>query len=119
MNDKNNLFLNHILDSCVHIIEFTTNVDFETFKKTRLIQSAVIRELGIIGEATKNLADDIRKTFKSIPWIKIAGMRDKLIHGYFTVDLKEVWNTAKRDINSLKMSVEKILSKKDKNENND
>ncbi len=119
MNDKNYLFLSHILDSCVHIIEFTKNVDFETFKRTRLIQSAVIRELGIIGEATKNLADDIKKTFISIPWIKIAGMRDKLIHGYFTVDLKEVWNTAKKDIFTLKMSVEKILSVKDKDENND
>ena len=44
MSDKNNLFLNHILDSCAHIIEFTRNVDFETFKKTWMIQSAVIRE---------------------------------------------------------------------------
>lgn len=119
MNNKNYLFLSHILDSCVHIIEFTKNIDFETFKKTRLIQSAVIRELGIIGEATKNLVDDIRKTFKNIPWIKIAGMRDKLIHGYFTVDLKEVWNTAKKDIYTLKIGVEKILSNKDEDENND
>ncbi len=119
MNNKNYLFLSHILDSCVHIIEFTKNIDFETFKKTRLIQSAVIRELGIIGEATKNLVDDIRKTFKNIPWINIAGMRDKLIHGYFTVDLKEVWNTAKKDIYTLKISVEKILSNKDEDENND
>ena len=119
MNNKNYLFLSHILDSCGHIIEFTKNIDFETFKKTRLIQSAVIRELEIIGEATKNLADDIRKTFKSIPWMKIAGMRDKLIHGYFTLDLKEVWNTAKKDISTLKMDVEKILSKEDQDENND
>lgn len=118
MNDKNYLFLSHILDSCVHIIEFTKNIDFETFKKTRMIQSAVIRELEIIGEATKSLADDIRKTFKSIPWMKIAGMRDKLIHGYFTVDLKEVWNTAKKDISTLKMDVKKILSKRDQYENN-
>ncbi len=119
MSDKNNLFLNHILDSCTHIIEFTTNVDFETFKKTRLIQSAVIRELEIIGEATKNITDDLRKTFKIIPWLKIAGMRDKLIHGYFIVDLKEIWNTAKKDISTLKNSIEQIIRKKDKDRNND
>jgi len=119
MNDKNYLFLSHIRDSCVHIIGFTENIDFETFIKTRMIQSAVIRELEIIGEATKNLADNIRKTFKTIPWVKIAGMRDKLSHGYFTVDLKEVWNTAKKDISTLKIDVEKILSKKDPDENKD
>jgi len=119
MSDKNNLFLNHILDSCAHIIEFTKNVDFETFKKTRLIQSAVIRELEIIGEATKNLTDDLRKTFKGIPWLKIAGMRDKLIHGYFIVDLKELWNTVKKDISTLKNSIEKIIRQKDKDRNND
>ena len=119
MSDKNNLFLNHILDSCAHIIEFTKNVDFETFKKTRLIQSAVIRELEIIGEATKSLTDDLRKTFRSIPWLKIAGMRDKLIHGYFIVDLKEIWNTVKKDISTLKNSIEKIIRQKDKDRNND
>jgi len=119
MSDRNNLFLNHILDSCANIIEFTKNIDFETFKKTRLIQSAVIRELEIIGEATKNLTDDLRKTFKSIPWLKIAGMRDKLIHGYFIVDLKEIWNTAKKDISTLKNSIEQIMRKKDKDKNND
>jgi len=119
MNDKNNLFLNHILDSCNNIIEFTRDIDFQTFINKRLFQSAVIRELEIIGEATKNLADNIRKTFKTIPWMKIAGMRDKLSHGYFTVDLKEVWNTAKKDISTLKIDVEKILSKKDPDENKD
>ena len=119
MSDKNNLFLNHILDSCAHIIDFTKNIDFATFKKSRLIQSAVIRELEIIGEATKNLTDNLRKTFKSIPWIKIAGMRDKLTHGYFTVDLKEIWNTAKKDISTLKNNIEEILRINDKERIND
>ena len=84
-----------------------------------MIQSAVIRELEIIGKATMNLSDDIRKNFKNKPWIKLAGISDKLIHGYFTVDLKEVWNTAKKDISILKIGIEKILCKKDKNGYND
>jgi uncharacterized protein with HEPN domain len=111
MNDKNNLFLNHILESCKNIIDFTRDIDFQTFIDKRLIQSAVIRELEIIGEATKNLPDDIRKHFKDIPWNKLSGMRDKLIHGYFSVDLKEVWNTVKKDISILKSGIEKILTK--------
>lgn len=111
MNDKNYLFLNHILDSCKNIIEFTRDIDFQTFINKRLIQSAVIRELEIIGKATKNLSEDIRKDFKEIPWKKLTGMRDILIHGYFTVDLKEVWNTVKKDISKLKKGIEKILTK--------
>ena len=108
MNDKSNLYLGHILDSCSNIIEFTNDIDFQTFINKRLIQSAVIRELEIIGEATKNIPDDIRKLSKDIPWKKLTGMRDKLIHGYFTVDLKEVWNTVKNDISILKRGIEKI-----------
>jgi len=112
MNDKNNLYLSHILDSCRNILEFIKDIDYDTFIKKRLIQSAVIRELEIIGEATKNLSNDIINHSKEIPWKKLAGMRDKLIHGYFTVDLKEVWITAKKDITILKKSIEKILAKR-------
>ncbi len=111
MNDKNSFFLNHILDSCKNIIEFTINVDYQTFINKRLLQSAVIRELEIIGEAEKNLTDSIKKDSKEIPWKKLTGMRDILIHGYFTVDLKEVWNTVKKDISILKIGIEKILTK--------
>lgn len=111
MNNKSNLYLDHILDSCRNIIEFTKDIDFQTFINKRIIQSAVIRELEIIGEATKNLPDDIRKLSKDIPWKKLTGMRDKLIHGYFTVDLKEVWNTVKNDISILKRGIEKIRAK--------
>ena len=76
-----------------------------------MLQSAVVRELEIIGEATKNLSDDIRKQSKDIPWTKLAGMRDKLIHGYFTVDLKEVWNTVRKDVSILKSGIEEIKAK--------
>ena len=80
MNDKTNLFLSHILDSCKNIIKFIKDIDFKIFINKHLIQSAVIRELEIIGEATKNISVDIRKHSKDIPWKKLAGMRDKLIH---------------------------------------
>jgi len=102
MSERNILFLKHILDACENIIEFIKDINFETFNNSRLIQSAVIRELGIIGEATKNLSEEIRN---NIPWKKIAGMKDKLTHGYFTVDLKEVWNTTEKDIPILKNNI--------------
>lgn len=63
----------------------------------------------IIGEATKNITEEIRNKFKNIPWKKIAGMKDKLTHGYFTVDLKEVWYTAEKDIPILKKDIQEII----------
>ena len=111
-------FLNHILESCKYILDFMKDIEFETFKETRLIQSAVIRELGIIGEATKNLTNEIRNEYKDIPWKLIAGMKDVLTHGYFSVDLKEVWNTAKNDVIPLKNNVIEIISNKDQNISN-
>jgi len=72
-----------------------------------------------LSEKLQNNFEDFKKKYVKIPWKDIAGMRDKLIHRYFTVDLEEVWNTAKKDISSLKIDVEKILSKKDINKNKD
>ena len=110
MNDKSNLYLGHILDSCSNIIEFTNDIDFQTFINKRLIQSAVIRELEIIGEATKNLPDDIRKLSKDIPWKKLTGMRDKLIHEYFGVDIETIWDTIHGDLTPLKELITRIIT---------
>ena len=105
-------FLNHILESCRYILDFIKDIKFDTFNQSRLIQSAVIRELGIIGEATKNITNELRNEYKEIPWKLIAGMKDVLTHGYFSVDLKEVWNTTKSDIIPLKNKVKEIINKR-------
>jgi len=105
MSERNIIFLKHILEAYENIIEFIKDINFKTFNNSRLIQSAVIRELGIIGEATKNLSEEIRNKYNNIPWKKIAGMKDKLTHGYFTLDLKEVWNTTEKDIPILKNNI--------------
>ena len=86
MNEKNKLFLNHILDSCKHIIEFTRDIDFKTFIKKRLIQSAIIRELEIIGEAANRIPDEIQEKYPAIMWRDIIGMRNIIIHSYDKVD---------------------------------
>jgi uncharacterized protein with HEPN domain len=95
----------------VNQIEEYTNITYEEFLETRLIQDGVVRQLEIIGEATKNLSSDTTEQYPQIPWKEIAGMRDKLIHAYFGVDLDEVWNTAKKDIPYLKEAVEELLNK--------
>ena len=96
------VFLNHILDAINQIEEYITGMTYDDFLENRLVQDAVVRQLEIIGEATKNLSSTKTEEFPQIPWKEIAGMRDKLIHAYFGVDLEEVWNTAKKDIPYLK-----------------
>lgn len=76
-----------------------------------MIQDAVIRRIETIGEAAKNVSIDFRETYSEIQWRKIVGMRDKLIHGYFNVDVERVWNVIINDIPVLKKQIEEIFDK--------
>ncbi|MGB9749839.1 MAG: DUF86 domain-containing protein [Caldisericia bacterium] len=70
---------------------------------------AIIRCIEVIGEATKNIPEDIKNKFNMVPWRDIAGMRDKIIHGYFSIDFEEVWLTVKEDIPKIKPLIKKVL----------
>ncbi len=103
------IFLEHILE-CIELIEFyTDNKKEEDFIVSLLLQDAVIRRIEIIGEAVKNLPDEVKSKNPHIPWKKIAGMRDLLIHEYFGVDNKLTWSVVRKDIPELKKNIEKIL----------
>ncbi len=103
------LFLEHILESIALIEEYTQDVTRETFLESMKVQDMVIRRLEIIGEAVKNIPEHIKREHANIPWKSIAGMRDKLIHEYFGVDLKLTWNVVKNELPTLKKNIRTML----------
>ena len=103
------LYLRDIFAALVAIQEFIGGMDFEAFAVDDKTASAVIRKLEIIGEATKNVPEEIRQNYPQVPWRQMAGMRDRLIHAYFRVDYLLVWETAKNQIPPLQPVIAQIL----------
>ena len=99
------VYLRHILDAIQRIEEYLQGIEEEEFYRNYLVQDGVIRQLEIIGEATKQICQETREKHSPIPWKDIAGMRDKLIHDYFGVDIEQVWITAKNDIPTLQPEI--------------
>lgn len=116
MKKETIIFLEDILKNIELIEKFTDNMKQENFMIDTKTQYSVIRGIEIIGEATKNLPKNITTKYPDIPWKDIAGMRDKLIHAYFGVNLDSVWTVIKEDLPELKKNVKTILKDIEKNE---
>lgn len=108
MKRNENLFLKDILFSIKNIIIFSKGLSKEKFMEDRKTQSAIVRELEIIGEAVKNISDATKERYPKIEWKKIAGARDIFIHGYFQVDFEKIWDVIKKDLPVLKNDISNI-----------
>jgi uncharacterized protein with HEPN domain len=104
------VYLRHIMDAISRIGEYLQGINEEEFVRNYLVQDGVIRQLEIIGEATKQISQGTREKHSNIPWKDMAGMRDKLIHDYFGVDVEQVWLTASNDIPTLKIEIEEVVN---------
>jgi uncharacterized protein with HEPN domain len=109
MKKNNSVYLRHILNSIERIEDYTEGMEKDDFLSSNLVQDGTIRQIEIIGEATKNLSKNIREKYSQISWSDIAGMRDRLIHHYFGVNLNAVWDTVKIDLPILKDEILVIL----------
>lgn len=103
------LYLSDILKAFEAIENFVEGQSIEDFKKDDKTSSAVIRKFEIIGEAAKQIPENIKQEYLSIPWKEMAGMRDKLIHFYFGVNYELIWQTIKNRIPEIKPIIIQIL----------
>ena len=110
MKRDDSVYLRHILDAMARLSGYLNGVDEAAFLAQPLLQDGAIRQIEVMGEAVKNLSSPLRAQFPHIPWQDIAGMRDKLIHQYFGVDLEKVWLTAVRDVPALEPEIAKVLA---------
>ena len=109
MKRDDTVYLQHILDAIAKVERYLLDVDEASFLTTSLVQDGVIRQIEVVGEATKHPSGELRRQYAHIPWDDIAGMRDMLIHHYFGVDLDKVWLTATEDLPVLQEELGGIL----------
>jgi uncharacterized protein with HEPN domain len=110
MSDEFLDFVEDILDAMDKAEVLVEGFTYREFEKDFRTNFAVIRALEIIGEATKRLPMSVRERYQEIPWTGMAGMRDRIIHGYDTVDLQIVWDVVKQDIPEIKPQIQQILA---------
>ena len=103
------LFLKDILAAIESIQSFVAGMDFESFLDDDKTVSAVVRKFEIIGEAAKQIPEDVRGRYPMIPWKEMAGMRDRLIHFYFGIDHLLVWKTIQERLPETKQQVQRLL----------
>lgn len=102
-------YIADILNSIKDVEEFIEGMAFETFLTDKKTINAVIRSLEVMGEAAKRIPEELREKYLDIPWKRMAGMRDKLIHEYSGIDLEIVWTVIKEELPPVKPLVEKVF----------
>ncbi len=101
--------IRHMLDAAREIRRFSRGVDARGFNANRMLNLAVLKDIEIIGEAASRVSFEFREKFSSVPWQAIIDTRNRLIHGYFDVDLNVIWDTVQRDVPELIRGLQQLL----------
>jgi uncharacterized protein with HEPN domain len=99
----------HILDAIDEIEFYNKDTDFEKFCRTSIIRFASIKQIEIVGEAANHISEETRNTFPDIPWKNIIGLRNILIHEYFGIDAKIIWDIIQFNLPALKKQMQELL----------
>ena len=102
-------FLLDIEEAIERILTYTTNMNWAGYFRDHKTQDAVVRNLEVMGEATKNLSDAFLETHPNIPWRDMAGTRDRLTHHYFGINQEIVWQIIQQDLPGLKIQIEQVM----------
>jgi len=108
------LFLNDIKECADNVLNYTRGKCFDDFMHDRMLRDAVIRNLEIMGEAVKNLPDEVRERHLEIEWREIARFRDVVAHRYFATDYEIIWDIVQKDIPDLVPKIEEVIEKESK-----
>jgi uncharacterized protein with HEPN domain len=109
--DADATYLRHMLDAADRVLSYIEGRGQADFHATPLLQDGVIRQIQVLGEAAKKLSPELRDAESQVPWKRVTGMREKLVHDYMGVDLHAVWLTATRDVPLLREQINEIVAK--------
>lgn len=109
MKRDDTVYLHHILDAIDLIEEYTKGMSENEFLSNSMAHDAVVRQIEIIGEAARNISDEFQEKHSKLPWGRMTGIRNKIIHEYFNINYAIVWDTVKDDLALLKKSIKKTL----------
>lgn len=109
MSPSGREYLQHILDEATYLMTSSTSLDKTRFVQDETLKRAYVRSIEVIGEAVKQLPDELRQKYDTIEWRAVAGMRDRLIHHYFGVDYDIVWDVVVNKIPMLDAEIRLIL----------
>ena len=109
MKKDDTVYLRHIRDAIEQIGEYLEGVSVEQFMHKRILQDGVVRQLEIMGEASRNISNDLCQQYSQVPWGQMIGLRNRVIHAYFDVNLQIVWEIVENDLPLLQQQIELIL----------
>ncbi|MFA6979353.1 MAG: DUF86 domain-containing protein [Ignavibacteriaceae bacterium] len=110
MGDEDRIRIRHMIDASEEALSFVRTAKKEEFSQSRQLILSVIKDIEIIGEAASKISEETKLKYSEIPWKDIVGMRNRLIHGYFDVNINLVWNTTKNNLPPLIKSLKEIIT---------